>query len=122
MELKIGSYTVVCEVTHKASGYFTTATFNLNVTSDFSQGFYVLKETADGNTELDFYNHLKKTTNNDLLAKVLEAPLAGEPRNLSTVFRKRTLTRQRQPLRMPPAFSWRMVITVAFCSTQRTCR
>lgn len=88
VELKIGSYTVVCEVTHKASGYFTTATFNLNVTSDFSQGFYVLKETADGNTELDFYNHLKKTTNNDLLAKVLEAPLAGEPRNLSTVFQK----------------------------------
>lgn len=88
VNLKIGSYTVVCEVTHKASGYFTTATFNLNVTSDYSQGFYALKETADGNTELDFYNHLKKSTNNDLLAKVLEAPLDGKPRNISAVFRK----------------------------------
>ena len=88
VNLKIGSYTVVCEVTHKASGYFTTATFNLNVTSDYSQGFYALKETVDGNTELDFYNHLKKNTNNDLLAKVLEVPLDGKPRNISTVFQK----------------------------------
>lgn len=88
VELKVGSYTVVCEVTHKASGYFKTATLNLNVTSDFSQGFYALKETADGNTELDFYNHLKRTTNNDLLVRLLETPLGGKPRNLSTVFQK----------------------------------
>lgn len=88
IELRIGYYTVVCEATHISTGYFASAQFRLNVTSDFSQGFYILKETTDGNSELDFYNHLKKEINNDLLTKVHDSPLPGKPRNMNTVYSK----------------------------------
>lgn len=61
MELKIGTYTVVCEVTNKETGYFNLTEFSLKVTSAFSEGFYILKETTDGNTDMDFYNDRQKT-------------------------------------------------------------
>ena len=42
VELKIGTYTVVCEVTNKETGYFNLTEFSLKVTSAFSEGFYIL--------------------------------------------------------------------------------
>ena len=43
------------EATATANGYAATAEMKLSVSTTFSQGFYILKETADGNTELDVY-------------------------------------------------------------------
>lgn len=88
VELKIGHYTVICEATHRESGYFGLKEFELNVSSAFSNGFYALKETAEGNTELDFYNYREKETINDLLITVHGAPLAGKPRNMNAVYAK----------------------------------
>ena len=56
VELKTGTYTVVCEATHKETGYFGLTEFTMNVTTAFSEGFYILKETPDGNTDIDIYN------------------------------------------------------------------
>lgn len=88
VELKIGRYTVVCEATHKETGYFNLIEFQLDVTSAFSNGFYALKETADGNSELDFYNYREKRTANDLITEKHGAPLAGKPRNMNPVYKK----------------------------------
>lgn len=88
VEVKIGTYTIVCEVTHKKTGYFGLTEFSLNVTSAFSDGFYALKETVEGNSELDFYNHVQKTINHDLLTEKYGMPLPGSPRNMNTVYAK----------------------------------
>ncbi len=88
VELKIGKYSVICEATHKETGYFGLVEFSLDVTSAFSNGFYALKETAEGNTELDFYNYRDTVTLNDLLTENYGAPLNGKPRNMNPVYKK----------------------------------
>ena len=88
VELKTGTYTVVCEATHKATGYFGLTEFTLNVTTAFSEGFYVLKETPDGNTDFDIYNYTSKTLKEDVLTTEHGAPMTGKPRNMTTVYGK----------------------------------
>ena len=50
----------------------------LSVKTSFSQGFYILKETADGNTELDMVS-LDGKMANDLYTNLKGAPLGGAP-------------------------------------------
>lgn len=88
VELKTGTYTVVCEATHKETGYFGLTEFTMNVTTAFSEGFYILKETPDGNTDIDIYNYIQKSLKEDLLATEHGAPMSGEPRNMTTVYGK----------------------------------
>ena len=88
VELKTGTYTVVCEATHKATGYFGLTEFTLNVTTAFSEGFYVLKETPDGNTDFDIYNYTSKTLKEDVLTTEHGAPMTGKPRNMTVIYGK----------------------------------
>ncbi len=88
VELKIGRYTIVCEAVHRETGYFGLSELEVDVTSAFSNGFYALKETADGNSELDFYNYRDAVTINDLLLQQHGASLSGKPRNMNAVYRK----------------------------------
>ena len=88
VELTPGTYTVVCEATHKETGYFGLIEFTMNVTTAFSEGFYVLKETADGSTELDIYNYTQRSLMENLLTTVNEAPMQGAPLNLTPVYGK----------------------------------
>lgn len=53
----------------------------LAVSTTFSQGFYILKETEDGNTELDVYTQNGLVS--DLFATTQGEVLPGSPRNLS---------------------------------------
>ncbi len=69
------------EATATANGYAATAEMKLSVSTTFSQGFYILKETADGNTELDVYTQNGLVS--DLLASTQGEALSGSPRNLS---------------------------------------
>ena len=88
VELKIGTYTVVCEVTNKETGYFNLTEFSLKVTSAFSEGFYILKETTDGNTDMDFYNDRQKTVIPDVIASVQGEAQSGKPCNMCPVYNK----------------------------------
>lgn len=83
VNLPSGAYTVVFEVT-APNAYTRTATFALNVSTPFSQGFYILKETAGGNTELDLLtdNGLVE----DLMESVTGTSLAGKPLGLAVVY------------------------------------
>ncbi len=83
VNLPSGVYTVVFEAT-APNDYVQTATFQLTVSTPFSQGFYVLKETADGNTELDLLTDDGLVSN--LMETLLGAPLSGKPLGLSVVY------------------------------------
>ena len=84
VNLPSGSYTLVFEVTSKNNNYVKTATMNLAVSTSFSQGFYILKETADGRTEVDMYGNDGLVAN--LMERFSDGPLPGKPRNISMVY------------------------------------
>ena len=81
VNLPAGSYTIIFEATATTNGYAATAEMKLAVSTTFSQGFYVLKETEDGNTELDVYTQNGLVP--DLFASTQGEVLPGSPRNLS---------------------------------------
>lgn len=81
VNLPSGSYTFILEVASKTSDYTRTQTFKLRTTTEFTACFYVLKETTDGNSDLDLVSgsHISS----DVVTKVHGAPVAGKPVNLS---------------------------------------
>ncbi len=84
VNLPSGSYTLVFEVTSKENNYVKTSKVNLSVSTSFSQGFYILKETSDGCTEVDLYGNGGLATN--LMERFSGESLKGKPRNLSLVY------------------------------------
>lgn len=84
VNLGTGSYTIVLEVTSKTNNYSATASMTLTTVTSFSNGFYILKETAEGGTEVD----LLATDGliEGLMSNVLGMPLAGAPLNLSITY------------------------------------
>lgn len=84
VNLATGSYTIVFEVTSMSNNYSATAALNLTTATSFSNGFYILKETADGNTDVDLL--ASDGLIEGLMTNVLGAPLAGAPLNLSITY------------------------------------
>ena len=84
VNLSSGNYTLVFEVTSTTDGLVRTATMQLRTNTSFSQGFYILKETADGNTDLDVYG--SESFSEDVLSGIYGAPLSGKPVNLAMTF------------------------------------
>lgn len=72
-------------VAEAKNGYAVYKYTTLNVQTAFSQGFYVLKETTDGNTELDELT-ADGNVSHDIYTSVLGAPLKGKPNTLSVVY------------------------------------
>ena len=64
-----------------ANGYTAYATASLTVRTLFSQGFYILKETADGRTDLDLFTPAGDK-GDDLIAQIEGQPLHGKPLGL----------------------------------------
>ena len=62
-----------------------TGTTTLTVQTNFSKGFYILKETADGNTELDELDFTWNLAEN-LLTKIDGQPMPGKPANLCQLY------------------------------------
>lgn len=83
VNLPSGTYNIVLEVKSLSNNYTKTSTMKIFVSTDFSKGFYILKETADGNTEIDLYNN--KLSNN-LMTSIVGSPLKGKPRNISILY------------------------------------
>ena len=83
VNLTPGQYTLVLEV--KANnGYTVSQTATVNVVTDFSQGFYIMKETADGHTELDLLNTSGNVFLQNVITSVYGTPIDGRPLCLST--------------------------------------
>lgn len=79
-----GAYSVVLRVTNAANNYAEYFKTTLTAATPFMNGFYFLKETPDGNTEMDF-RYPEGEMVYDLLKARLGAPLRGAPNKLSIV-------------------------------------
>lgn len=81
VNLAPGNYQIRLYTTVKATGLQLISYASLAIQTEFSQGFYILKETADGNTELDLV-----TKDFDMAPNLLEATqgeaMTGKPVNL----------------------------------------
>ncbi len=77
------NYKLMLEVKNKQTGYTSSAITDVEVSTTFLRGFYVLKETAEGNTELDF--HYKENTPN-VLAATGQGAMEGKPVSLGICY------------------------------------
>lgn len=84
VNLPSGTYTFILEVKTSMNSYVRTESMKVSVTTPFSGCFYVLKETADGNTELDLLNAGEMTVN--VLTEMTGAPMKGKPVNMNYIF------------------------------------
>jgi hypothetical protein len=83
LDVNADGYTLILQVTDPATGYSVYRTTSLQVNTSFSVGFYFLKETGGGDTELDFHSPDGAITARDLLAWQFGAPIDGAPTSLS---------------------------------------
>lgn len=83
VELPSGDYRIVLEVRAQSNDFAQYASVLLHTSTSYSQGFYILKETPDGNTDLDCYNEELLT---DVIAVGTGAPMKGKPCNLSILY------------------------------------
>lgn len=85
VNLPDGQYAFQLLARSKSTGYAQTIRTTVRTSSALSKGFYVQKETADGNTELDLYN----TNYNTLTANILKATqgqaMSGKPRMMDVI-------------------------------------
>lgn len=78
VELAAGSYQIRLTVRSKQNGYEVTEATSINVVTEFSQGFYIMKETADGNTDIDLLT-TDGSLGESLLEKLHGSSLQGKP-------------------------------------------
>ncbi|MDR1272969.1 MAG: hypothetical protein LBK12_00315 [Odoribacteraceae bacterium] len=88
VDLPSGNYTIIYKVSSRENGYTVTATMRLAVTTAFETGFWVFKETADGNTEVDLHTSDTSSMQN-LMTKIEGAPLPGAPRAFNMLYELR---------------------------------
>ena len=77
-----GNYVLTLQVQNVENQYAVYKSTTLSVGSEFSQGVYILKETEDGNTDLDFCSETKEMAR-DIFAVMKGGTLRGKPQILS---------------------------------------
>ena len=97
VECPIGYYTIMLKVTSPSNGYFVTATTQLEAQTMFTRGFYILKETADGNTEIDMYDR-----EGNMLTDLLEATgygaMKGKPLSVGALQNHSMMNEELEPV------------------------
>lgn len=83
VNLPSGNYTLALKVQSQTNDNAQFATTTLSTSTQFSQGYYILKETADGNTDLDCYN---QELQSDIISGGTGAPMQGKPYNISILY------------------------------------
>lgn len=81
INLSDGQYVLVYQVASKTTGYTQTTTTTINAASALSKGFYILKETTDGNTDMDLYSTTTGKVVPDVLKNYQGASMSGKPRS-----------------------------------------
>lgn len=85
VNLPTGEYTIIFEAKVAATSYAQTATFKLRTSTPFSTGFYILKETEGGQTDVDLLRKDGQLVEN-VIENVTGASLAGKPVNMAMVY------------------------------------
>lgn len=84
VNLPSGTYTLIFEITDTQTGYAKIVEMTILTTTSFSKGFYILKETPDGNTDLDMVGDNEMLKN--LISGISGSSLQGKPYNLSFLY------------------------------------
>ena len=95
VNLPSGRYRLIFEAI-APNGYSQWKQMYLTASTPFSQGFYLLKETADGNTEVDLF--MTDGLNEDLITKALGAPMTGKPVGMSVIYRNGYINEETQDM------------------------
>ncbi|MDR0544892.1 MAG: hypothetical protein LBG30_06090 [Odoribacteraceae bacterium] len=82
-----GNYTLYCHAKNRVNAYQTFVKTTLEVGTLYNRGHYILKETADGNTDLDLLTEDGLLVP-DVINTTQGAPLPGAPRNLGILYSK----------------------------------
>lgn len=86
VSLADGLYTLIYTVTSKSTGYSQQVVTSLSTASALADGFYVLKENTEGNTDLDLYHADKKVLTADVLRTYQGAAMPGAPRSMDLIY------------------------------------
>ncbi len=81
-DYKTGKYPLYLKVKSLKTGISKYVETEVRATTPFLDGFYIMKETAEGNTEVDLHFPNGKTFY-DVITKYHEAPLKGKPKSFS---------------------------------------
>lgn len=77
-----GTYQIRFIAMAKSNSYKSYTSAQLTVSTNFTSGFYVMKETADGNTDIDMLS-TNGSMGENLIEQIDGAPLQGKPLDLS---------------------------------------
>lgn len=96
VNLASGDYTVIFEVTATENNYTQTASLSLHTVTSFSEGYYILKETSDGNTDVDVYgiNGLSE----DVILGLYGEAVQGRPTNISVTYNSSYIDEETQEM------------------------
>jgi len=81
-----GKYVLIYKVKSKSTGYTQTVTTTINVSSSLSQGFYILKENSEGNTDVDLYNTVSGELFENVISGMQDEAIPGKPRAMDVLF------------------------------------
>lgn len=81
-----GMYTFLFTVTSKSTGYSQTVSTQVYAASVLSQGYCILKENAEGNTDIDMYNTKMDRLITDMFQTYQGSALSGAPRAMDVLF------------------------------------
>lgn len=79
------NYQLRLEAKDKATGIKTYKYCSLTVSTAFTHGFYIMKQTAEGNTDIDVLNE-DGTLSQDIIAKTSGSAMAGKPLDLCMLY------------------------------------
>ena len=85
-----GTSTILYRIKNRVNGFFVHTTTSLTVQSEFSRGFYILKETANGDTDIDLLLDDNRL-GTDILEQTQGAPLQGKPRSLGVMYNRQLI-------------------------------
>ena len=86
VNLPTGVYTIALEVKVKETGLAEYARTSVKVATAFSEGWYILKETESGDTDIDLVS--ESTSSTDLISKLEGEPLKGAPLSLAMIYQQ----------------------------------
>ena len=86
VNLPTGVYTIALEVKVKETGLAQYACTKVKVATAFSEGWYILKETEGGDTDIDLIS--ESTSSTDLINKLEGEPLKGAPVSLAMIYQQ----------------------------------
>ncbi len=86
INLPAGRYRLMYKVTAKKNNYSVITQTNFDVTTELARGFYILKETADGNTDIDLYYKEGEPVMKNLFQSLGYGTMPGKPVSLSSLY------------------------------------